>query len=106
MKTERHPVSKVTLEKAGDFKFKVAYEAYSQVFDKTPEIEDRERLNNIISQLFNQDISYQRFYGEIDQYRRSSDENREFLRTKIQGQRKRDYRRDEQKKHRIKRHKR
>ncbi len=106
MRTEELDAPKVTFEQIRDFKFKVAYEAYSNLFDKTHEIKERHSLNTLISQLSNKEISYQQFYGEINRYRGGADRTREFSRMRIQGQKKRDYRRDEQKKQRIKRHKR
>jgi len=102
---EEEPVSKVIFNKMADFKFAVAYETYSKSFENANRPEERQRLNNIISQLFKNEISYPRFYGEIDRYREDST-GREFRRTRIKGQRKRAYRRDQQEKNRIKRHKR
>lgn len=88
-----------------DFKFIAAYDAYSKAWDNQRGIEELRRLNGIISQLFNKEISYPRFYREIDQYTRDS-RGREFRRVRIQGERKRDFRRKEQRRSRQKRHKR
>jgi len=88
-----------------DFKFIAAYDAYSKAWDDNQEIEERRRLNGFISQLFNKEISYPYFYREIDQYSRDSSKGREFRRVRIQGERKRDYRRKEQRRSRQKRHK-
>ena len=106
MTVEEEPVSKVIFDQMADFKFTVAYETYSKSFENADGPEERRRLNNIISQLFNKELSYPRFYSEIDQFRKDSDGGREFRRARIRGQRKRAYRRDQQEKDRIKRHKR
>jgi len=105
MAMEKEPVSKVIFDQMADFKFTAAYEAYSTSFENTDGPEERRRLNNSISQLFNKEISYPRFYSEINQYREDS-RGREFRRVRIRGQRKRAYRRDQQEKDRIARHRR
>ena len=89
-----------------DFKFIAAYDGYSRAWNNRQEIEERRRLNGLIFQLFNKEISYPHFYREIDQYTRGSSRGREFRRVRIQGERKRDYRRKEQRRSRQKRHKR
>lgn len=103
---EEKPVSKVVLNELADFKFTAAYQAYSKSFDNADGAEERRMLNNIISQLFNKEISYPHFYREINQHLGGSGRSREFARTRIKGQRKRAYRRDQQEKERIKRHRR
>lgn len=105
MTTEKEPVSKVVFDDMADFKFTAAYETYSTSFENADGSEERSRLNTIISQLFNKEISYPRFYSEIDRYREDSS-GREFRRARIKGQRKRAYRRDQQEKDRIARHRR
>ena len=102
---EEEKVSKVVFNQTADFKFAAAYETYSQSFDNVDDNEERLRLNNIISQLSNNEISYSQFYREINQYREES-QGREFRRAQIKGQRKFAYRRDQQEKDRIKRHRR
>ena len=104
METEKEPVNKVTFEKS-DFKFLAAYEAYSKVFDDSPEEEVRLKLNELVSQLSADEISYPRFYSRMGEFREESD-GREFRRTRIQGSRKFAYRRKEQERDRIKRHRR
>lgn len=102
---EEEGVSKVVFDQMTDFKFAAAYETYSKSFDNLDDDEEKSRLNNIISQLFKEEISYRQFYSEIDQYREES-QGREFRRAQIKGQRKFAYRRDQQEKDRIKRHRR
>lgn len=102
---EKGPVPKIEFEQAKDFKFKAAYEAYSKCFDQVRTDDDRNALNEKITKLFNNEMSYPNFYGEINQLVEGKGEGHEFHRVRIEGQRKRDYRRDEQKTDRIKRHK-
>ena len=97
------PVPKIELDTA-DFKFAAAYEVYSKAFDEAPGDEDRRRLNDILTRLSKNEISYPRFYGEMDQYREDAG-GRGFRRARIQGQRKRAYRRDQVDRERSKRHK-
>ncbi len=104
--TKEEEVSKITFDNKNDFKFKVAYEKYSYIFDNVYGEEKRSKLNNCISKLFNKEISYPQFYREINQYRAASSEDQIFQRTRIQGQRKREYRHKIRKMERIKRHKR
>jgi len=99
------PVTKVVFDRMADFKFAAAYAAYSKSFDKASSAEERRRLNDIISQLSNDEISYPHFYGEVNRYLEGPEGGAQFKSTRIQGQRKRDYRREEQKIDRIKRHK-
>jgi len=106
MTVEEEPVSKVTFDEIADFKLKAAYTTYSQLYDEVDRAEERLRLNDLISQLLNEKISFPHFYSEINRYKEDSRRGREFHRTRIKGQRKRAYRRDQQEKERIKRHKR
>lgn len=105
MNAEEEQVSKLTFEDIADFKFSAAYEAYSKAFEDAPGAEQRQKLNDLVSQLSRDEISYGRFYGEINQFREDSD-GRQFRRARIQGQRKRAYRRDQVERDRHKRHKR
>lgn len=102
---EERTVSKVTFEETNDFKFSAAYETYSKAFDDASSEEDRQRLNDLVSQLSNDEISYSRFYKEINYFREDAS-GRRFGRARIFGQRKRAYRRDQVDKDRNKRHKR
>lgn len=99
------PVQKITFDEVLDFKFAAAYEAYSKLFDEASGPEDRKRLNYTISKLFNKEISFPRFYGDIKQFREDIGLGRRFGRVRIRGQRKKAYRREQQEKERIKRHK-
>lgn len=105
MAVEEEPVSKVTFEGINDFKFSAAYEAYSKAYDEVPGAEQRRQLNDLVSQLSKDEISFGRFYGEINRFREDAG-HRQFRRVRIQGQRKRAYRRDQAERDRHKRHKR
>lgn len=105
MAQEEGDVTKIEFGETRDFKFNAAYEAYSRSFDKSPGTDEKKRLNEAITRLFNREISYPRFYDEINRYLDKPD-GKEFRRARIKGQRKRAYRRDQQEKLRIKRHKR
>jgi hypothetical protein len=105
MTLEEEPVSKVTFNEISDFRFTAAFQAYSESFDELGDDKDKLKLNELISQLANNEISFPKFYGGINQYRERGG-GYEFHRMRIKGQRKRAYRRDQQEKDRIKRHKR
>lgn len=105
MAAEEEPVLKVTFEDVSDFKFKVAYEAYSKAFEKANGAEEKRRLNSKISQLHKNEISYSSFYNEVNQYLGEAGRSQSFDRARIQTKSKREYRREEQKIERIKRHK-
>ena len=100
-------VEKKIFEKS-DFKFNTAYGAYSEKFDKTEESDERKHLNELITKLEADEITYPDFYDEISKSSEEEEEDRRyrFHRSRIQGTRKFAARRAEQKSDRIKRHKR
>ena len=85
-----------------DFKFMAAYGQYSDKFDEAQSDERKERLNEAITQLHKEELSYQDFYTAIDD---DSEDQKRFYRAKINTTRKFAYRRNERKVNRIKRHK-
>jgi len=87
-----------------DFKFNTAYGVYSTKFDEATEDERKTRLNDLITKLEAEEISYPEFYEAMQED--DSERRYRFHRTRIDGSRKFAYRREEQKKDRIKRHKR
>ena len=103
MATEEESITKLTFDST-DFKFLAAYGVYSKVFDDATEGVKQE-LNEMLTKLSADEISYPRFYSRISQFREEG-ESREFRRVRIQGSRKFAYRRKEQERNRIKRHKR
>jgi len=89
-----------------DFKFNTAYGVYSGKFDEATEDETKLRLNDFITKLESEEISYPQFYEEMQKSEADGERRYRFHRTRIDGSRKFAYRRAEQKKDRIKRHKR
>ncbi len=98
-------VRKITFNDMDDFKFKIAFEKYSYIFNNLDTEEDKNRLNECISRLFNNEISYPQFYSEINQYTQGPKKTYPYRRTLIKGERKKAYRYKTKKKERIKRHK-
>ena len=82
---EEETVSKITFDQLADFKFIAAYEVYSKLFDNTDGTEDRRKLNNNISQLFNTELSYHHFYNEINHNGEAPRQDRKFHGMRIKG---------------------
>ena len=85
-----------------DFKFMAAYGQYSEKFDNAASDERKTQLNEAITQLHAQEITYPDFYGVLDD---ESDDRHKYFRAKISTTRKFAYRKNERKVDRIKRHK-
>ena len=83
-----------------DFKFNVAYKAYSDAFDGASD-ERRESLNDAITKLHGTEISYPEFYEAVNE----GDQGHRFHRSQISTTRKFAYREAERKAERIRRHK-
>jgi hypothetical protein len=83
-----------------DFKFNVAYKAYSDAFDGASD-ERRESLNEAITKLQDGMMSYPEFYNSLNE----GDQGLRFHRSQISTTRKFAYREAERKADRIKRHK-
>ena len=94
-------VEKLTFT-GGDFKFNIAYNEYSKRFDESEIEEEKVKLNEIITKLFEKEIDYPEFYEIIKQ---ETDPRYRYHRSKIGSSRKFAYRREQQKIDRIKRHK-
>ena len=105
MTTEEGPVTKIMFKSMPDFKFIAAYQAYSKSFDNAKDEEQRKALNEIVSKLYENKIGYSQFYSEVNRFIEGSERGGEFKRARIEGQRKRDYQRDERKKERSSRYK-
>lgn len=101
-------VSKLLIDNPSDFKFHAAYMTYSQAWDKTSSSEVKITLNEIITALSKSEIDYQSFYEKVSQYRAEfnpehySGGGRAFIET----QRKKDWRRMQDRDARNARHKR
>lgn len=96
---------KLLIDNLSDFQFHAAYLTYSMIFDKATSLETKEQLNQNITALQQNKIDYQTFYRNISQYRAEEGSQRDYGRTLLKTQRKRDWRRQTQKHERIKRHK-
>ncbi|MFH0896892.1 MAG: hypothetical protein V1850_02440 [Candidatus Bathyarchaeota archaeon] len=100
---EREPTAKLLVDNITDFRFHAAYLAYSEAWDGNHSDDVRIKLNGLISSLSSTDPNYEEFYFNLSQFRKQRPES--YSRTRIQGQRKGDYRRSEQKKERNSRYK-
>ncbi len=98
-------VTKLMIDRPSDFRFHVAYLAYSETWDKSTSEETKTELNDIMSLLSNQEISYSSFYKRLDQYRRRDSKHYAFPRKRIETQRKRDWRKRQTRDTRDARHK-
>ena len=85
-----------------DFKFMAAYGQYADKFEQADNEERKTKLNEAITQLHKDELSYQDFYAAIDD---ESEDQKKFYRAKINTTRKFAYRKNERKVDRIKRHK-
>jgi len=101
MEQEKEKVTKLELDNPSDFRFHVAYMAYSEAWDENTSEDARNKLNEIMSSLTATEADYEDFYAKISQFRTNQIE---YHRERIQGQRKRDYRMSEKKSARASRH--
>jgi len=98
-------VTKLLIDKPSDFKFHAAYLAYSGTWDKITSPDTRTELNNILTSLSKEEMSYSSFYKTLDEYRRRGSKHYEFSRQRIETQRKRDWRKKRNKQERNSRYK-
>ena len=96
-------IEKLLIDNPSNFQFHAAYMVYSEAFDKTTDVEAREELNQNIQELQESKINFETFYGNISRYRKLDTPRQE--RFSMQTQRKKDWRKKEQRQDRIKRHK-
>jgi len=94
------------MDRPSDFRFHAAFLTYSDAWDKASSNEVKLKLNEIMTALSENKIDYETFYREISQYRMEF--NPEHFsggtRTYIETQRKKDWRRREEREGRNKRH--
>lgn len=103
--TAAEPVEKQMIDKPSDFRFHAAYVTYSDIWDKTQSSDDKQKLNEAITMLAEDKIDCETFYREIGQYRgHAGPDQFSGGRSFIETQRKRDWRRREQRDERNKRH--
>jgi len=111
MKEEAKPqskeeVKKLMIDKPSDFRFHAAYLAYSETWDRSTSEEVKAQLNEIISSLSEEEISYSDFYERLDQYGNRGSKHYAYPRKRIETQRKRDWRKRQTRETRNARHKR
>jgi len=101
-------VPKLSIDNPSDFRFHAAYLTYSQAWDKASSPEVKTKLNEIISALSKSKIDYETFYQQISQYR--AEFNPEHYsgggRLFIETQKKKDWRRMQERDARNARHRR
>ena len=83
---------KLMIDRPSDFRFHVAYLAYSKTWDNAASQEVKTKLNEIILSLSKEEISFSSFYKELDQFRRPDSKHYAYPRKRIETQRKRDWR--------------
>jgi hypothetical protein len=99
-------VTKLMIDRPSDFRFHAAYLAYSETWDKTASQEGKTKLNEIMTSLSKEEISYSSFYKMVDQFRRHGAKHYAYPRKRIDTQRKRDWRKRQTKDMRNARHRR
>ena len=98
--------TKLLNERPSDFSFPAASLVYSEAWDTASSEEPKLKLNEILSALSNGKIDFETFYREINQYRAGfrPEQFSGGMRTYIETQRKKDWRRREEREGRNKRH--
>ncbi len=103
--TTAEPVEKQMIDRPSDFRFHAAYMVYSGIFDKIQSSDDKHKLNEAITMLAEDKIDCETFYRQIGQYRgHAGPDQFSGGRSFIETQRKRDWRRREERDSRNKRH--
>ena len=103
-KTKTEEIAKLSIDNPSDFKFHAAYLAYSKMWEKLGSPEAKSGLNNILVSLSKDEMSYSNFYRELDNYRNRGSKHYEFSRDRIETQRKRDWRKKQNKQERNSRY--
>ncbi len=103
--TTAEPVEKQMIDRPSDFKFHTAYMLYSDIWDRTQTSDTKQKLNEAITMLSEDKIDCETFYRQISQYRgHAGPDQFSGGRAFIETQRKRDWRRREERDSRNKRH--
>ena len=89
---EEEEITKLMIDRPSDFRFHAAYLAYSETWDKTTSQETKTELNELMSSLSKEEITYSSFYKRLDQFRRQGSKHYAYPRKRIETQRKRDWR--------------
>ncbi|HKZ93233.1 MAG TPA: hypothetical protein VJ249_01460 [Candidatus Bathyarchaeia archaeon] len=101
------PIPKQLIDRPSDFRFHAAYTVYSDAWDKTSSSDTKLKLNEAITALSEDKIDYETFYRQTSHYRvQHGPEQFEGGRGRmfIETQRKRDWRKREERTSRNKRH--
>ena len=101
LKSMSESVKKLSFDNM-DFKFMAAYGQYSEKFDQAESEERKTKLNEAITKLHTEEITYPDYYSVLDD---ESDDRHKYFRAKISTTRKFAYRKNERKVDRIKCHK-
>ena len=96
-------IEKLLIDDHSHFQFHAAYLVYSETFDKSPDAQAKNELNQNLEDLKANKIDYETFYLNISRYRKLDIPRQE--RFSMQTQRKKDWRKKTQRQERIKRHK-
>jgi len=96
-------IEKLLIDDPSNFQFHAAYLVYEESFSKVNDVEAKGELNQNIQDLKDGKISAEMFYGNVSRYRKLDVPRQE--RFSMQTQRKKDWRKKEQRQDRIKRHK-
>jgi hypothetical protein len=96
-------IEKLLIDIPENFQFHAAYVVYEEAFDKARDNQAKTELNQQIKDLADNKISAEAFYGNVSRFRKLDVPRQE--RFSMQTQRKKDWRKKEQRQDRIKRHK-
>jgi hypothetical protein len=100
---EQNNPQKLLIDNPQNFQFHAAYLVYGEAFDKARDNQAKTELNQNIQNLSENKISMETFYMNISRFRKIDAPRQE--RFSMQTQRKKDWRKKEQRQDRIKRHK-
>jgi hypothetical protein len=101
--SESKSPAKLEIDRPNDFKFHIAYEAYSKAWEANTSDSARVKLNELISSLSRNEDGYSDFYAQMQEYRRDAGGFRSG-RMRIETSRKRDWQRSETRNGRDRRH--
>jgi hypothetical protein len=101
--SEEQAPEKLVYSDKTDFKFTAAYEAYSKVFDGA-DATVKSALNEALTKLHDDKMDYNYFYSTINQHIQGAEKGSSFRRARIEGQRKKEYEKDERKRGRNERY--
>jgi len=106
--TTTETVSKLLIDRPSDFRFHAAYLIYSSSWDKATSQEVRKKLNEMVEALSKNEMDYEKFYQEINRYRAEFNpehfKGNVSMKTYIETQRKKDWRKREERDRRNARH--